>query len=1453
MSLLSKLLFFGVCFFILTGLLVGCKSESSNDTVTKDQKTFTMQSILTVEQENNIPTGIPITVTGKRIYPDSIRSPAVIAMGSPQSVPAHQNRQIAKAGIRNVIDEKHLQIITPNKDNLIITRPLVVDIKKVPAIHNPAIPALPPRFKDNAVYDIRYLDVEQGLNGSDQKTICQTQAGYLWFGSSSGGGICRYDGKSFVTFMENEGLVYSEVNDIVEDRQQNLWIATKQGLSKYDGYSFTNFMVDIDFNIINIMEDSMGNVWLTTLNDSLLKYDGTDFLEFVFTESCFEYSAESIVERNGQIWIGTHCGLFRYDGVSFTRFVEEDGLANRMVNQITKGKNNNLWLATDSGFSKYDGKSFTNFSLPESFNDPVVLNILEDKSGLIWLGTEDNGLIQYDGKYFTCYRTNEGLTDNSITDLLEDNTGQLWVSTYNGGINRFKITTAFQHLTKEQGLSDDVIVGIYEDQTHNMWYATYANGLIKYDGQKYWYYNSTNGLKYTSISAIAADRNGHLWLGNYDDIGTGISKFDGQSFTYYEVEQGFDSGIVWFIMEDSKGQIWFATDNGVFVFDGTCFTQFTEEEGLIYNYTTHIDEDDQGNILIATELGWSKYDGTSFVHYTTKEGLVSNSTWCSIQDSRGFYWIGTYNGLSIFNGTDFYTFTKQQGLENEQVLALQEDHLGNIWLGTKSGIYLFEIPNGDQATFEDLKNASIEPFHIMDGLKVEDIDLNRVFFDTYHNMWWGSGKALTRLNLDQFYKHRNQNIPTLQWNTLQLNEHYVDFINYDAVESKAKIGDFYFAESNLANQYPTDLEVAYDINHFTFNLIGFDWVAPHRIKYQYQLEGLEDKWSQPTASNEVDYRSIPPGNYTFKVKAAGQANIWSDPIAYNFTVLPPWWLTWWAYLIYSLLVLTLLYAIFSFFRNRLILENKLEREAEESQRLQELDSFKSRLITNLTHEFRTPLTVILGMADQIETKPEKYVQKGTQLIKNNGKNLLRLINQLLDLSKLEDQSFKLHLKQGDIVAYLAYLIESFHSYAKSKEIALRFSPAVETLFMDYDAEQIKQIINNLISNAIKFTPAQGQVLIQVSTNNEQLIIEVQDSGIGISPEHLPYIFDRFYQISTTHKFIGSGTGIGLAHTQELVQLMGGKIMVTSQVQVGTNFQVYLPIQQRVILKKEISNGIGDLHAIKKPFVETEVFKIVENKDCPQLLIVEDNPDVMTYIKSCLEDLYELHFAHNGAIGIEKALEHIPDLIISDVMMPEKNGYELCDFLKNDDRTSHIPIILLTAKADASSKMEGLSKGADVYLSKPFDKAELLLRLEKMTQRQQKLKDYFSKNINSEVPIVSEKLDPEEKELVQIEHAFIEKVKKIIDEHYSNEQFALPDLCEKLNISRTQLYRKMKALIDVSPSQFIRSYRLQQGKILIETTDLSVAEVAWRVGFKERSHFSKSFNDEFGFYPTSFNK
>lgn len=559
-----------------------------------------------------------------------------------------------------------------------------------------------------------------------------------------------------------------------------------------------------------------------------------------------------------------------------------------------------------------------------------------------------------------------------------------------------------------------------------------------------------------------------------------------------------------------------------------------------------------------------------------------------------------------------------------------------------------------------------------------------------------------------------------------------------------------------------------------------------------------------------------------------------------------------------------------------VLKNALlaDELAEKNEHLKELDELKSRFFTDITHELRTPLTVILGMAEQIKINPEKWLNKGINMIERNGKNLLSFINQMLDLRKLESGKLQLRLIQNNVISYLNYIAESFHSFAESRNVNLHFLSDEQELLMDYDPEKLQSVLSNLLSNAIKYTAKHGNVYLMVSkrptleglptledlSDLQGLEIKVKDTGIGIPADQIEHIFDRFYQVKDEEREAivkkGESTGIGLALTKELILLMKGSINVESVENKGTTFTLVLPITNEAPKGDPERPTSGNYSWIEKEYpisnVDTEqqttnneqrITKtdalLTSTEQKPSLLIVEDSPDVVEYLTSCLEEEYHLEVSENGQIGIDKAIELVPDIIISDVMMPEKDGYELCQTLKNDERTSHIPIILLTAKTDLSARISGLEKGADAYLNKPFHKKELMVRLAKLLELRRKLQERYSSFLTKSGT------QPQKDEL---EDNFLYRIQENLLANLDDGDYGIMQLCRNLGLSRAQLHRKLKALTGYSTSHYIRLIRLHKAKDLLRETDLNISQIAYEVGFRDPKYFTRTFTEEFGKTP-----
>lgn len=851
--------------------------------------------------------------------------------------------------------------------------------------------------------------------------------------------------------------------------------------------------------------------------------------------------------------------------------------------------------------------------------------------------------------------------------------------------------------------------------------------------------------------------------------------------------------------------------------------------------------------------------GFAFTHYQTNPqnrlSLSNNVVLCVVEDPlepQRYLWIGTKGGLNRMDRQSgaFKHYKREQGLPDNVIYGILPDERGHIWLSTNNGLCRFHV-----------RTETAQNFTTADGLPCKEFNKASYLKTQSGHLLFGGVNGVAYFHPDSLQFNRRP--PVVRITRLYVNNQLAQ-IQLPNQNPTSEGGNVSFA-------LPTDIAYTQHItlphyqNLLTIEFAALDFTNPNQNQYRYQLVGLNPNWVELNNKNTIQFANLKPGNYTFNVVGSNNDGAWAkQPATLHIHILPPWWLTKWAYLFYFLFT-TL--AIYTGYRYQL----RRQWERQENHRLKELDDFKNRFFTNITHEFRTPLTVILGAGEELAVDLNKTMQPPTvtsklNLIQRSGENLLRLINQLLDLSKLESGNLKLKCVQGNIVPYLRYILESLQSLANTQYVALQTQIIDTEIVMDYDPERILQIVYNLLSNAIKFTPAGGKVILSIdnmrdSSGKPQLRLRVTDNGVGISPVDLPFIFDRFYQANNLIKAKSGGTGIGLALTKELVKAMGGSITVTSQPNVATTFTVLLPITHLAPLTA--NEALNDLAELPSASNDNQLNDetVTANEIKPTLLLIEDNPDVADFLHTLLQYYYHIHIAYNGQQGIDLALQLIPDLIISDVMMPHKDGFEVCQFLKNHEHTSHIPIILLTAKADVQHRIAGLKKGADAYLAKPFNKEELLTTLSNLLELRRKMQIRFAASLiqatkltELSLPETINATEPNSTNLdIDFEHAFLKKLTNILDQHLDNNEFDIPEFCRLSGISQAQLYRKIKALTNLSIAGFIRRYRLEKSKILLETTQLTISEIAYAVGFASLGYFSKSFLEEFGIRPQALRK
>ena len=872
------------------------------------------------------------SISEPKVFPIDVSKLKKFPVGNPKIVATNLN--VNPAGEPKIVLIGSPKIITPGTDTFSLP-------KIVPAIDSPfiakqpkPIPALSFRMKDAATCNIQYLDVEQGMSSSYIRSILKDKTGNLWFGTR-GGGVSKYDGKSFSHYTEKEGLSSNYIMSILEDKTGNLWFGTNGGgVSKYDGKSFTHYSKNeglCNKIVLSILEDKIGNLWFGTSGGGVSKYDGKSFIHYTGKEGLSNNKVLSILEdKIGNLWFGTDGGgVSKYDGKSFTHFTEKEGLSSNYIMSILEDKTGNLWFGTNGGgVSKYDGKSFTHFTEKEGLSNNTVLSILEDKTRNLWFGTNGGGVSKYNGKSFTHYTDKEGLSNNSIRSILEDKTGNIWFGTDGGGVSKYD-GKSFTHYTEKEGLSNHNVRSILEDKTGNLWFGARDGGVSKYDGKSFTHYTEKEGFSSNIVWSILEDKTGNLWFGTY---GGGVMKYNGKSFTHFTEKEGLSNNTVLSILEDKTGNLWFGTDGGgVSKYDGKSLTHYTDKEGLSNNSVWSILEDKTGNLWFGTDGGGvSKYDGNSFTHYTEKEGLSNNSVRSILEDKNGNLWFGTRGGgVSKYDGKSFTHFTEKEGLSNNIVRSILKDKTGNLWLSTEKGLNLLVgVTSTKLQKKQDIINPEIIVFHKEDGLKAEDFFQNSALLSSKNQIWWGSGKALSMLDLNEFKLNKKE--PEIQLDNIYLQENFADYRHLNdtlsdsvSVNENNEFKNIQFSGVANFHNYPEELELPYYLNHITFNFSAIDWYAPHKIKYQYKLEGLDQDWSKLTADNKADYRNIPYGSYTIKVKAIGCANKWSKTFEYSFVINPPWYKTYWAYGVYSILLLSLVFG-YSNWRTRALKQKQKE-------------------------------------------------------------------------------------------------------------------------------------------------------------------------------------------------------------------------------------------------------------------------------------------------------------------------------------------------------------------------------------------------------------------------------------------------------------------------------------------------------------------------------------------------
>jgi signal transduction histidine kinase/ligand-binding sensor domain-containing protein/DNA-binding response OmpR family regulator len=1337
--------------------------------------------------------------------------------------------------------------------------------------------------------------------------------------------VCRAQHNlEFKKFTLNEGLSQSPIFSLFQDKKGLIWIGSRDGLTRYDGYEFKVYKNEASLNtsvsnsdIISIYEDGLGNLWLGTAN-GLFIFDRLTGKFTKYNIGVGKYIYHFLPYNSDHFLLATDDGIKYYN---FRTKQVDPGKLNVLPKQriyaLFSDSQNRLWAGLREGIKCLDLNTGKNRVLPYAivnsklYQSKVVV-VRESKGGDLWFGTDNMGVFQLNNNGQTCVsythtgQNGTGIPSNFVRDIYISKDESVWIAT-RGGLSVYntlsKKFTNYKHQVEiPHTLSHNTIWNIMKDKTGSIWLSTYAGGINIYNpGNANFHHigeriGNNPGLNYPVTNALAEDKEAGLWVGtdggglNYINRKLGYSR-------YISVTDDSDqktSNVVKAIANDTEGHIWIgmldglarvdsktgalhrynlekkgdargtrvntiaADADGIWVGTDTIGLTHLSKNGTIRNFAhngdltsisnNHINSilTDVGLLWVGTNNGLNAYNKRTykFTRYYPNPSQArsgSNVVLSLYNDSHNRVWVGTMNGLYLM-GKDSRSFTpiNDKGKLNGIIIqAITEDDKGNIWVSTKSGLWQIGLNSGTN------KRYVITHYSSADGLSSNQFIQNAVLRAHSGELMFGGVNGITI-----FHPH------TIIRNTYKPNVIITDFL----IHNRSVTPQNY---TRSALKFPfeetRDIVLTHDQAAIAFKFSALNYFNSQNNQYAYRLEGLDKKQEWHYAGNQriASYTNLVPGSYIFMVKASNNEGLWNNrETRMALTILPPIWLTWWAYCLYVVLVTAVLIVVIRFFRMQAKLERDLFYEHLQYERQQELHQMKLDFFTNISHEIRTPLTLITGPLEKLvnETLDKPLFNRQLRQIQNNSGRLLRLVSELMDFRKAETGNMKLYVSSQDVVKYVKEIYLSFENLAVDKHLQYDFVTSADKILLHFDRDQMEKVIFNLLSNAFKFTPEGGKISVIITETVKAVSISINDNGKGISYDNQEKLFTSFYQVEGHHAG-HLGSGIGLALSKSIIELHKGSIAITSSPQTAnapgnTNFTLTLlkgnqHFDKGQLIDDYIQTDQPEQHKLYSQLSTTltEVEIDADDDKKAQVLVVEDNDEVREFITGALGLQYKVITSANGKEGLEAANRYIPDLIVSDVMMPEMNGIELCRILKTQEATSHIPVILLTARAAYVHQVDGLETGADAYITKPFSIQVLELNIRNLLKARDVMRQKFCQQML---------LQPKDVIISSNEEKFISKLMDIIETHMSNPDYSVVNLASDIGMSQSVLYRKIKSLSDLSITDFIKSVRLKRAAMLLAQDQLSISEVAFAVGFNNRKYFSKEFRKMYDQTPTAYN-
>ncbi len=1307
----------------------------------------------------------------------------------------------------------------------------------------------------------------------------------------------------------DNGLINNEVTAIHQDAYGFIWFGTRGGLNKYNGYDFTTIrsapasVNNLSNQAVEVIAEYRNTLWIGNKTGGLNSYDflSDSIRHYNPPDSVKVREIKSLMtDRSGALFIGSLHGLYILKDQQF--FTIDNKLT---VNALAQDEAGVIWVGTVTGLYKYEPRFKKLLPVKLGTGNMDITSIaISNPTQTLFLGTWGKGLIQYQTKDQSYKQYLSGsapgsLPFNNTYRVFMDRDQNVWIGTWGGGLCRFIMaSSSFERIkikpSDVYNKDYDIILSIIQDKTGIIWVGTDGGGICKLDPYRKKFNAITNFgfdkaiLANTHITAVFEGKDGGLWLGTK---GGGLS-FSADRKTFLQKGFGLKTKRINTFFENDR-DLWVGTAEGLVIFKdykNISRLEFIKRSNsdtttLSGPKITSIVKDGNGVIWVGTQenglnrlLSYKKGIPV-FKRYPEQVGVAgavqNDRISCMLVDKKNRLWVGTYDGLHLYNREkdNFSTikpgYKSTQGLSNNTILSLAEDSFGTLWVGTQQGL--------NAVSFQDNGSIKIDAYYQCPGFPNDYI--HSVLIDFENNVWMSTNKGITKYNAQNKNFRNFDTRDGVSSNTFSENASFmksngemffggingITYFHPDSIYLNHSKPPVYFTGLQINNQQVSagatitkdkilsnalfltrDIKLSYKENIISISYAALDYHAPDKNQYQYKLVGFDEQWVNTGYNRTVTYTNLPSGSYIFKVRASNSDQIWNDTTTeLRIYIAPPPWKTWWAYLIYFLIVSGLLWLSRHIKLNRIYLQNKLQIANLNYEKEHEIAEIKSKFFTNISHEFRTPLTLMIGPLEDLsaDNKLEPAVKNTIHRIQNQAKRLLSLINQLLDFHKAEANALTLNVSCHDIVSLSKSIASSFHEEAVRKGILFSFHSSQDELYLPIDKEKVESIVYNLLSNAFKFTNAGGKISFEVNYLQKPqpgCEIIVADTGKGVKAEDKEKIFDRFYQVAQAEPGKYMGTGIGLAFVKDLIELHKGTVRLEDNQPQGSKFTVIVPgVEIRHSHEKRVDQEV--LSEEYRTEIEENDSEIM---DLPIILVVEDNEELNQYVCKTLSKSGEVISAKDGKEGLEKAFQIIPDLVVSDVMMPEIDGYTLCKTLKEDNRTSHIPVILLTAKSDDLSHIEGIQLGADTYLGKPFKSAILISHVKNLVKSRKKLKELFAYRLN---------LEPGEVETTSFNEAFIKNAIHFVEENIEKDEFSIDELATQLNMSRSTFYRKLKALTGMSGSDFIRMIKLKRSAQLLKTGEYTVSMAAYQAGFNDLKHFRKSFQKQFGTTPSGYMK